>query len=122
MKKFFESRQKARDFAKVENLKVCDAGTTAPKGQRWFVELSETSEKVSEIVQAVSIKTQVVKKQQTLSLKKSKTTVKVNSFSDLGWSVKPKHNSNQLYQNNKGRKHAVNVQVKRSVKYLMVNI
>lgn len=120
MKKFFESRQKARDFAKVENLKVCDAGTTALKGQRWFVELSETSEKVSEVVQAV--KTPVVKKQQTLSLKKSKTTVKVNSFSDLGQLVKPKNNASQLYQNNKGRKHAVNVQIERSVKSLMVAI
>lgn len=116
MKKFFESRQKARDFAKVENLKVCDAGTTAPKGQRWFVELSE---KALEVVQ---VKTPVIKKQQTLSLKKNKKTVKVNSFSDLGQLVKPKHNTNQLYQNNKGHKHAVNVQVKRSVKALMVNI
>lgn len=119
MKKFFESRQKARDFAKVENLKVCDAGTTAPKGQRWFVELSE---KVSEVVQAVPVKTPVVKKQQTLSLNKSKATVKANSFSELGQLVKPKCNVNQLYQNNKGRKHAVNVQIKRSVKSLMAVI
>lgn len=117
MKQFFESRQKARDFAKVENLKVCDAGKEAPKGQRWFVELSE---KALEVVQVV--KTQPVKKQQTLSLKKSKTSVKVNSFSALDQLVKPKHKVNQLYQNNKGRKHAVNVQVKRSVKSFMVGI
>lgn len=48
--KFFSSREKARIYAREEGETFRDAGTAAPKGSRWCVDIKDLSDMVNVVL------------------------------------------------------------------------